>query len=153
MEARYIAVLAGGLLLAAGLFLFVDAYLAGIVLIIDVALAMAFQIMSETHRLPPRLTCWLSEDARKIIVRNQGNETATAIRITLVPLGMEFDLPELRADARHEFSLPSMINEAKAVVDYEDASGRKFSGSFPLSATGKSDDDLLKPTFPIFGWK
>jgi len=154
METREKGILAIGLVIAAGLFIFLhDIYLAGIAVILVLALAMAFQIMSETRRLPPRLSCWLSEDARKILIKNQGNEPAMKIHVTLVPLGLEFDLPELKAEARHEFALPSMIDEAKAVLSYENESGQKFSGSFPLSATGTSDDDLLKPMFPTFGWK
>jgi hypothetical protein len=46
-----------------------------------------------------------------------------------------------------------MIAEAKALVSYENGAGRRFSRSFQLSATAKGDEDLLKPIFPIFGWK
>jgi len=56
-------------------------------------------------------------------------------------------------EGRHEFPLPSMLAEAKAVVSYEDASGRQFSRSILLSATGTGEEDLLRPVFPIFGWK
>jgi hypothetical protein len=109
--------------------------------------------MGETRDLPPRLTCWLSEDAKNVVIRNEGNELAVRIHITLVPLDLQFDLPELAVEGRHEFPLPSMIAEAKAVVNYENASGMKFSRSILLSATGKGEEDLLKPVFPIFGWK
>jgi uncharacterized membrane protein len=63
--------------------------LAGIAVILVISLAIAFQIMGETHNLPPRLTCWLSEDAKRIVIRNEGNEPAVRIHITLVPLGLE----------------------------------------------------------------
>jgi hypothetical protein len=56
-------------------------------------------------------------------------------------------------EGRHEFPLPSMLAEVKAVVSYEDASGRQFSRSILLSSTGKGEEDLLKPAFPLFGWK
>jgi len=153
METREKGILAIGLVIAAALFVFVDIYLAGIAVILVISLGVAFQIMGETRGLPPRLACWLSEDARKIIIVNQGNDRAIRIHITLVPLDREFDLPELPVDGRHEFPLPTMIAEAKAVVSYEDEAGRKFSRSFQLSATGTSEEDLLKPAFPIFGWK
>jgi hypothetical protein len=153
METREKAILAIGLIVAIALFLFVDIYLAGIAVILVISLAIAFQIMGETRHLPPRLSCWLTEDAKKIVIRNQGNDRAVRIHVTLVPLDLEFDLPELAVEGRHEFPLPSMIAEAKAVVSYEDASGRKFSRSILLSATGKSEEDLLKPIFPTFGWK
>ena len=109
--------------------------------------------MGETRSLPPRLACWLSEDAKKIVIRNEGNDRAVRIHITLVPQDLQFDLPELSVEGRHEFTLASMIPEAKAVVTYENTSGRRFSGSFLLSATGKGEEDLLRPVFPIFGWK
>jgi hypothetical protein len=152
MEARYTAVLAGGLVIAAGLFIFLrDPYLTGIVLVIDAALAMAFQIMGETHDLPD-VAAFLSEDAKRILLVNRGNDRALAIHVTLVPLDREFDLPELPKDGRHEVPLPAMVAEAKAMVTYENDKGRKFSRTFRLTATG-SDDDLLKPLFPTFGWK
>ena len=139
-----------GLIIAAALF-FVDPYLAGIAVVLVLTLAIAFFIMGETHNLPD-LACVLSEDAKGILLVNQGNDLAVRIHVTLVPLDREFDLPELPADGRHTFSLPSMIAEAKALVSYENRDGRKFSRTCRLSATGR-DEDLLKPLFPTFGWK
>jgi hypothetical protein len=154
METREKAILVAGLVVAIGFFVILhDPYLAGITVILVIALAVAFQIMNETRSLPPRLTCWLSEDARSIILRNEGNERAVRIHITLVPQDLQFDLPELAVEGRHEFPLPSMLAEVKAVVSYEDASGRQFSRSILLSSTGKGEEDLLKPAFPLFGWK
>ena len=151
MKAWQIGVLVVVLVISAALFLFVDIYLAGIALVIDLALAMSFQIMGETRDLP-EVTPFLSEDARRIILVNRGNDRALAVHVTLVPLDREFDLPELSADGRHEIPLPGMVAEAKAMVTYENDRGRKFSRTFRLTATG-GDDDLLKPVFPTFGWK
>jgi hypothetical protein len=151
MEGREIGVLVAGLIVAAALF-FVDPYLAGIAVILVLTLAIAFFIMGETHNLPD-LACLLSEDAKGILLVNQGNDLALRIHVTLVPLDREFDLPELPADGRHTFSLPAMIAEAKALVSYENRDGRRFSRTYHLSATGKGDEDLLKPLFPTFGWK
>jgi hypothetical protein len=108
--------------------------------------------MGETENLP-QVACRLSEDAKRVVLVNQGNDVALRIHVTLVPLDREFDLPELPVDGRHEFPLPGMIAEAKALVSYENGAGRRFSRSFQLSATAKGDEDLLKPIFPIFGWK
>jgi hypothetical protein len=113
---------------------------------------MAFFIMGDTRDLP-QVAVHLSEDARKVVLVNQGNERAVRIHVTLVPLDREFDLAELPPDASHEFPLASMVAEAKALVTYENAEGRKFSRSLRLSATDRSDEDLLKPIFPTFGWK
>jgi hypothetical protein len=152
MEAREIGILIGGIMVAAALFLFVDPYYAGIAAILVFTLGLAFFIMGDTKN-HPELACSLSEDAKKIVIVNRGNDRALQIHVTLVPLDREFDLPELPADGRHEFPLPGMIAEAKALVQYESGSGQKFSRSFLLSATGKGEEDLLKPFFPIFGWK
>ncbi|HMA04376.1 MAG TPA: hypothetical protein VKO45_00420 [Methanomicrobiales archaeon] len=152
MDARQAGILIGGLVIAGVLFLLVDIYLAGIVLILDITLAIAFHIMGETHHLP-EVACFLSEDAKKVVLVNRGNDRALAIHVTLVPLDREFDLPELAADGRYEVSLPGMISEAKALVSYENGAGRKFTRTIRLSATGESEEDLLKPVFPIFGWK
>jgi len=113
---------------------------------------MAFFIMGETHNLPD-LACVLSEDAKGILLENRGNDLAVRIHVTLVPLDREFDLAELPADGRNSFSLPAMVAEAKALVSYENRDGRRFSRTFRLSATDKGDENLLKPLFPIFGWK
>ena len=152
MDGREIGVLVTGLIVAAALFFFVDPYLAGIAFILVITLAIAFYIMGETHNLPD-LACVLSEDAKGILLVNQGNDLAVRIHVTLVPLDREFDLPELPADGRHTFPLPAMIAEAKVLVSYENRDGRRFSRSFRLSATGTGDEDLLRPPFPIFGWK
>jgi len=151
MEGRETGVLVAGLIVAAALF-FVDPYLAGIAIILVFTLAIAFYIMGETHNLPD-LACSLADDAKGILLVNQGNDLAVKIHVTLVPLDREFDLPELPVDARHTFPLPAMIAEAKALVSYENRNGRRISRTFGLSATGKGDEDLLKPPFPIFGWK
>jgi len=113
---------------------------------------MSFHIMGETRDLPD-VTCILSEDAKRIVLVNRGNDRALGIHVTLVPLDREFDLPELPPDGRHDFPLPGMISEAKALVSYGNDAGRRFSRSIRLSATGKGEEDLLKPLFPFFGWK
>ncbi|MDD1665878.1 MAG: hypothetical protein LUQ32_11040 [Methanomicrobiales archaeon] len=150
-EGRETGILVAGLIIAAALF-FIDPYLAGIAVILVLTLAIAFFIMGETHNLPD-LACSLAEDAKGIQLVNRGNDLAVRIHVTLVPLDREFDLPELPADGRHTFPLPVMIAEAKALVSYENRDGRKFSRTYRLSATEKGDEDLLKPPFPIFGWK
>ena len=151
MDGRETGVLVGGLVIAGALFFF-DPYLAGIALVLDAVLGMSFFIMGETHDLPD-LSCSLSEDAKSILLLNRGNDAAVMIHVTLVPLDREFDLAELPADGRHAFPLPSMVAEAKALVTYENRTGKNFSRSFSLSATAKGEEDLLKPLFPTFGWK
>jgi hypothetical protein len=43
-----------------------------------------------------------------------------------------------------------MINEAKGVVKFENAEGASYTRTYSLSARGKTEDDLLKPRFPLF---
>ena len=150
VDARETGILVAGLVVSALLFLR-DPYLGGIALVLVLTLAMAFFIMGETGNLPD-LAVGLSEDARSVRLVNRGNDRALRIQVTLVPLDREFGLAELPADGSHEFPLPSMVAEAKALVRYENSAGRKFSRSYRLTATGE-EEDLLKPLFPTFGWK
>ena len=151
MQARDTGIILAGLVVTAVL-LFVNIYIAGIAFILVLALAMSLFIMGDTENLP-QLVCRLSEDAREVVLLNQGNDRAVRIHVTLVPLDREFDIPEIPPDGRERLPLASMVAEAKALVRYENPEGRRFSRSFQLSATGEGDEDLLKPAFPLFGWK
>ena len=75
------------------------------------------------------------------------------IHVALVPFDIEFDIPQLAADAQYEYPFTRMIGEAKAVVAFDDTKGGHVSRTFSLSALGKGDDDLLRPMFPLFKWK
>ena len=130
----------------------VDFYLGATGVIVLAALAMSVFIM-EDSRVLPEITVRLGDDAKKVVVENSGNAPAYRIHVALVPLDIEFDLPELAADARHEYPLPRMIDEAKAAVTFDDANHVQTSRTFSLSAMGKGDDDPLKPMFPLFKWK
>ncbi|MFA6364620.1 hypothetical protein [Methanoregula sp.] len=151
MEKIHKILLAAGALICILLF-WIDIYLGATGVIVLVALAMSVFIM-EDSRVLPEITTRLGDDAKKVVVENSGNAPAHRIHVALVPLDIEFDLSELAADARYEYSLPRMIEEAKAAVTFEDAKGVKTSRTFTLSALGKGDDDLLKPMFPLFKWK
>ncbi|MFA5236605.1 MAG: hypothetical protein WC362_01985 [Methanoregula sp.] len=151
MEKIYKILLAAGALICILLF-FIDIYLGATGVIILVALAMSVYIMEDSKILPD-VTARLGDDAKKIVITNAGTAPAYRIHVTLVPLDIEFDLPELAVDARYEYALTRMIEEAKAVVLFDDAKGVQTSRTFTLLAMGKSDDDLLKPMFPLFKWK
>jgi len=151
MENIHKGLLVGGALVCIFLF-WINVYLGATGVILLAALAMSIFIM-EDSRVLPEITVRLGDNAKKIVVENGGNAPANRIHITLVPLDIEFDIPELAADARYEYSLNRMIGEAKAVVAFDDAKGVHTSRTFSLSALGKNDDDLLKPMFPLFKWK
>jgi hypothetical protein len=151
MEKFYKILLAAGALIC--LFLFwIDIYLGAMGVIILVALAISILIM-EDSRILPEISVRLGDDAKKIVVENTGNAPANRIHVTLIPLDIEFDIPELSADTRYEYPLTHMIGEVKAEVIFDDANGGHASRTFSLSALGKSDDDLLRPMFPLFKWK
>ena len=151
MEKKHILLLVAGAVCCVILF-FVNIYLGATAIIILAALAMSVLIM-EDSRVLPEITISLGDDAKKIRVKNKGNAPAYEIHVAVVPLDIEFDLPELAADAIYEYPLPRMIDEAKAAVSFRAGTGAQTSRTFSLSALGKNGDDLLKPMFPLFKWK
>jgi hypothetical protein len=46
-----------------------------------------------------------------------------------------------------------MIQQAKVMITYQNERGDRFSKTTMLSVFDVSDDDLLKPAFPVFKWK
>jgi len=157
MEKRHRNMIIAGLVLFVvilfiDLYFFQDLYISGIVLIILAVLAMSVGIMEDSASLPDIMVI-LAEDAKRVVIINRGNDTAFQIHVTLVPLNVEFDIPSLAADERYDYALPSMLTEAKAVVAFRNAKGEGHSRRILLSALDKSDDDLLRPAFPLFKWK
>jgi len=145
-------ILVAGLLVCVVVAIFVDPFYALILLVILIAVLISLQIMRETQGFPD-ITCRLQEDAKGIVVRNRGNAKAVAIHLALVPLDMEFDVSPLEPEQTATLAVPRMISEAKAVITFENAAGGKYSRTVMLSATGESEEDLLKPMVPLFGWK
>ncbi len=126
-------------------------YLALIGTVIVIVLMMTITIMKTTSLLPD-VTAHLTEDAKSVIVLNQGTATAYHVHVSIVPLNLEFDAPDLKEDASHTHVLGIMISEAKGVVTFESSSGQKYMTTSHLSALG-GDEDILKPLFPLFKWK
>jgi hypothetical protein len=133
---------------------FIDILYGAMAIIILAVLVMSFRIMGETTHFPD-VVATLPEDARGLILINRGNEAAKDLHITLVPQNMEFDLPALEADETHLFALPSMIENVRVLLSYRNLQGGKVSRSFLLSPLkeAREEEDLLKPAFPLFGWK
>jgi len=113
---------------------------------------MSVFIMQETHDLPD-ITIRLYEDAKGVVIGNQGNAAAYKIRVVIVPLNIEHKLETLAPDTLFESPAKSMINEAKGVVEFENAEGAHYTRTYSLSALGKTKDNLLKPLFPMFKLK
>jgi hypothetical protein len=144
-----------GIIIIIFLFIAVDPFIAGVGLFILLALLLSFGMYNTSKRFPrvPELIALLSEDAKSVIIKNKGESKAVSIKVAIVPLEMEFEVPPLAPDEAYTIAMPNMIEEAKAAISYEDESGKQFSHSSPLSALGGGEEDLLKPMFPMFGWK
>jgi hypothetical protein len=150
MKRNQLAIIVAGLIISA-LLAVISIYLTGIAVILVIVLAMSFQIMQDSYMLTD-LAVVLSENAKVITVVNRGNMQIRNIGVSLIPLDVEFRIPELAVDGKFTYQLQQMINDVKAVVEFEDNNGRKYHKSFELSAL-HSNDDLLKPMFPTFDWK
>jgi len=151
MQQRQVLVLGAGVLASMLLYLFEPIY-GYIALVLTAVTVMGMMIMEDSQGLPD-VTCNLRDDAKAVVLVNRGNAPITGGHVALVPLNIEFDLPPLTPDERFEYLLSEMVIEAKAVVHYSTSDGRNLSGSFPLSALGGGEEDLLRPPFPLFNWK
>ncbi len=151
MDQKVAAIAVAGLLVTLAAYFFVDIYLAGIVFIFLVVIVMTLMMMADT-RFYPDIVAELREDAKAVILRNSGNAAALKIHAALVPLNIEFDLPSLAEEARFEYQVPSMIENVKVAVTFENEKGAAFSRTFNLNAI-EGNFDPLKPMFPMFKWK
>ncbi|QYZ80054.1 hypothetical protein E2N92_11770 [Methanofollis formosanus] len=120
------------------------------IFIILLTVAMCLQIMGETRDLP-EVSCRLSDDAKAVIVANGGNAPAKDIHVALVPMDIEFDIPELGADEEYAHPLASMATELKVAATYANSSGQTYKHTWRLSSL--DENDPLKPMFPMFSWK
>jgi hypothetical protein len=150
MKRNQIAIIVIGLIISTILAI-INIFVGGIAFILVLVLAMSFQIMQDTYILT-ELVVSLSENAKGITVINKGNTVIRNIEVSLVPIGIEFGVPQLSVEGTFTYELPQMLSEVKAVVQFEDTAGQRYSRNFQLSAL-HSNDDILKPMFPLFGWK
>jgi hypothetical protein len=151
MERNY-KILLGAALVVCVILLIIDIYIGGIAFIIFIALLMSVWIM-EDSQMHPNVTASLKNEAKAVELKNRGNASAYAIHVAIIPHDIEFDIPLLKEDEKYLYAFGKMLSEAKVVVSFENENKGRFSKTYLLSATGKSDEDLLKPTFPLFRWK
>lgn len=131
---------------------FIDLLFAAIGVVFLIVFLMSMKIMGETTHIPD-VTARLREDAKAITLINRGNDLAQEIHVTLVPLNIEFNVPSLAEDAEYIFALPSMVSEVRVVVTFQNTTGKAYSRNYFLTIQNPSDEDLLRPTVPLFGWK
>ncbi len=91
MKRNQLIIIVAGLIISA-LLAVISIYLTGIAVILVIALAMSFQIFQDSERLTD-LAVVLSENAKVITVVNRGNMQIRNIRVSLIPLNMEFSGP------------------------------------------------------------
>jgi len=142
-----IVVLATGVALAV-----FDPFYAMIAVVTAAALLMGALIMKTSASLID-LECTLSDDAKTVIVSNKGNASIHDIHVALVPLDIEFDITSLEPEADYRYQLASMLREGKAAITYTIPNGAKMSKDFHLVGGRDTEQDLLKPVFPLFNWK
>jgi uncharacterized repeat protein (TIGR01451 family) len=130
---------------------FLDMYLAGIVGVIFIAIIMSLMIMQDTTGIP-EVMVKLGDEAKSIILTNNGNARAENIHVTLIPSNVEFDIASLDVDSVYEYSLDAMVQEIKIKITYSNENKRLFSSSKKLSVFDE-DPDILRPLIPMFKWK
>jgi hypothetical protein len=130
----------------------INIYVAGMVFIVVLAIAMVMAIMQDSSSLPANIIIELSEDAKTAIIRNTGSAPAEKIHVALVPANIEFDIPSLGPDESGEHDLGTMVGNVKAIIRFEDGKGNTYSRTVMLSASG-GPYDPFKPAFPLFSWK
>ena len=151
MEWKY-KILLGAVLSITVILLFVNIYVAGMAAIIFIALLMSFWIMQDSQHHPD-VVATLRNEAKSLELRNRGNAAAYAIHVVVIPHDVSLDIPKLGEEERYEYTFDTMVNEAKVVVTFTNEKKDQYKKTYLLSALGTSDDDLLKPMFPIFKWK
>jgi len=130
---------------------FLDMYLAGIVGVIFIAIIMSLMIMQDTTGIP-EVMVKLGDEAKSIILTNNGNARAENIHVTLIPSNVEFDIASLDVDSVYEYFLGAMVQEIKIKITYSNENKRLFSSSKKLSVFDE-EPDLLRPLIPMFKWK
>lgn len=130
---------------------FLDMYLAGIVGMIFIAIVMSLMIMQDTTGIP-EVMVKLGDEAKSIILTNNGNARAENIHVTLIPSNVEFDIASLDVDSVYEYFLGAMVQEIKIKITYSNENKRLFSSSKKLSVFDE-EPDLLRPLIPMFKWK
>ncbi len=150
MERSFLVVLAIGVAVAAGLAL-VSPFFSLIALIIVGVVLMVIWIGSDTRDLPD-VQVDFSEDGHAVIVENKGNAPAQRVHVSLVPIGLEADVPSLAPDEAHPVPLAGQVAEAKAIITYQNGSGQTFRRTMVISVL-HSSEDLFRPAFALFRWK
>jgi len=113
---------------------------------------MSLFIMQDTS-MKPNVMAFVEEDAKGIRVRNKGNAKAVSVKVSLASQDLHFDIPVLEEDSAVSFPVPPVTEKVKVTISFQNEKGDSFAKSFVLAPDDVEDEDILKPIFPIFGWK
>ncbi len=151
MQKNHLILLGTVLIVSLGLFILnLYAGLAG--LIIFAALFMSVLISEDTLGKPDVLVT-LSDESRSLRLRNRGNAAAYGVHVSVIPHNIDFDIPQLQVEEEFSYPFETIVQQAKVMITYHNERGDRFSKTAMLSVFDVSDDDLLKPVFPLFKWK
>lgn len=152
MRREPLIVIALGFAVCVAIYILVDIYASLIVAVLAVALAMSIFIMQDSLN-KPNVVVFVEEGGRGIRVRNRGNARALSVEVSLAPQDLRFEIPELGEDRVVTFQVPTMAEKTKVDVRYRNEEGLSFAKTTVLLPGDVEDEDLLKPLFPLFGWK
>lgn len=152
MRKEPLVVIALGIAACVALYVLVDIYASLIVAVIAIALAMSVFIMQDSLN-KPNIVVFAEEGGRGIRVRNRGNARALSVQVSLAPQDLRFEIPELGEDKVVTFQVPALADKTKVDVQYRNEEGLSFAKTIVLLPGDVEDEDLLKPLFPLFGWK
>jgi hypothetical protein len=152
MKRDLLIVLVLGFFACVALYFIVDIYASLIAAVLVIALAMSLFIMQDSL-MKPNVFVFIEENAKGIRVRNRGNAKALSVSLSLEPQDLHFDVPVLGEDEVASFPVPPVTDKIKVNVSYRNEGGDAFSKTFLLKPGDIEDEDLLKPLFPLFGWK
>jgi len=152
MKRDLLIVLVLGLFACIALYLLFDIYVCMIGAVLVIALAMSLFIMQDTS-MKPNVMVFVEGDAKGIRVRNKGNAKAVSVKVSLASQDLHFDIPVLEEDAAVSFPVPPVREKVKVTISFQNEKGDSFAKSLVLAPDDVEDEDILKPIFPIFGWK
>ncbi|MCQ8893410.1 MAG: hypothetical protein NQU46_02075 [Methanolinea sp.] len=152
MKRDLVILLVLGLFACVALYVLVDIYVSLIAAVLVIALAMSVFIMQDSA-MKPNVMVFVEENTKGIRVRNRGNARALSVSVSVEPLGLSFTIPVLEEDAVTTFPTPPITDRIRVTVSYKNEAEVPFSKTVTLMPHDIEDEDLLKPTFPLFGWK
>lgn len=151
MKKNHIIVIAACLAVSVLLFP-VSVLLTAAGLIITGTLVMAVMVSESAEELveKPIIFAYLGEDGRSFVLKNIGNVDALDIHISVVPSNLEYLIERLGSDTEEITDCGQLIGKNRAIINYTDETGKRYSKSAELKFKEECEYDPTKPMFPMF---